>query len=563
MKPVDAAVDIDAILDDGAVGLRYFEVFLPRYRDWTGTVPVSGDHAALTAGYHRERGMDPGPLRAFATALGGELERCLEHEARVLADRAGNLPTYWNGSAAAANAHGFLAYTAHRVETGLDTLRSIHTTVSAGATRLVDAVRVKADTVRRDYDPGTAAGRTPQQIDRIIDCARHRAEAEESLVAELRTALSGNTFACDVDTSTVCALWLDTVFVPEIDTAAATFADLCETTDTTVIGIYDEIIEALDRLPIPAFISPGGRPAADTDLTHTGGRPGYPMPPVLRAATAIPEPDATAPRTPPGMADTTASVPPVGHPRETVSGLPAVAPPTAIGCCVPATPPISETAVRPVDSTNRSIPDDPGSSSSEAVEASEGTGIPGRWAPDDIAAVVTAIGAITGSIPDLITATGSLVDNLDEIVTAAGNAVATVIDAVDGQSAVSPESQVVDPAIAPPPSEGTGDSADEPRPPEEALPEEGCATPGGGTSTDGVPGATENTKPDGRDTPADRGTTDIDTLDPPAAVPHHEEPWYGPEPTLAPPSPPLDQETDTAAMAVFSPNLPLPQGRKK
>ncbi|MFI6309898.1 hypothetical protein ACIBEK_07175 [Nocardia fusca] len=61
------------------------------------------------------------------------------------------------------------------------------------------------------------------------------------------------------------------------------------------------------------------------------------------------------------------------------------------------------------------------------------TGTPGVWTPADITSMVTAIGTITGSIPDMITAVGSLAGNLDEIITATGEATAAIIDAADNQ----------------------------------------------------------------------------------------------------------------------------------
>ncbi|WP_040833642.1 hypothetical protein [Nocardia brevicatena] len=566
MKPTDTAAGIDAILDGGAEGLRYFEVFLPRYRDWTGNAPVSGDYAALAAGYDRERGMDLEPLRVFATALGTELDRHLDHEAQALAGRAGSLPVYWNGSAAAANAHRFLADAATRATTGFDTLRSIHITVSAAVTRLEDAVRGKADIARRDYGPDTAGGRTPPQIDWIIDCARHHAgpATEGSVVAELRAALPESALAGDADAPTLCAKWLDTVLVPEIDTRAAAFADLCDTTNTTIIGIYDEIVAALDRLPVPAFTSPGGQPSADTDLAYTGRQPGYPTASADPAAVTPPSTPAqdmtVVAQTPSAATNITSPVQTFGLALETASTTPAGAQPTTTidsGPAVrltPAATSVSDTTDQPAGTTNQSspAPDDPGSSPASTTttppDTPESTSAPGRWTPGDIANMVTAVGTITGSIPDLVNATAILVGNLDEIITAAGNAAATVIDAVDNQSAAPPESQTTDPTGQAPPSEQTGDPGTATQAPEAAPGARNTTAPEERTDAENRAESDDNPQTGDANNIIDPGTAEPDSPAPSGTIPDSEGIQPGQQPTLPPPSPPLDP----AAMAQAS-----------
>lgn len=584
MKPTDTAAGIDAILDGGAEGLRYFEVFLPRYRDWTGTVPVSGGYAALAAGYDRERGMDLEPLRAFATALGTELDRHLDHEAQALAGRAGSLPVYWNGSAAAANAHRFLADAATRATIGLDTLRSIHITVSAAVTRLEDAVRGKAAAARRDYRPDTAGGRTPPQIDWIIDCARHQAgpATEGSVVAELRAALPESALAGDADAPTLCAKWLDTVLVPEIDTGAAAFADLCDTTNTTIAGIYNEIVAALDRLPVPAFTSPGGQPSADTDLAYTSGQPGYPAasanPAAVTPTSTSAQDTIVVAQTPSAATVVTSPVQTTGLALEITSTTPAGAQPTTtIGSgpaagLTPAVTSVSDTTDQPAGITNQSspAPDDPGSSPTsttttppESPETPESTSALGRWTPGDIADMVTAVGTITGSIPDLINATAILAGNLDEIITAAGTAAATVIDAVDNQSAAPSESQTTDPGGQAPPSERTGDPGTATQAPE-AAPGAGHTTvPEERTDAENPAESGDNPQTGDTDNIIDPGTVEPDSPAPSGTVPDSEGVQPGQQPTLPPPSPPLDPATMTQASSLagaftVSAVVPLP-----
>lgn len=576
MKPTDTAVGIDAILDSGAEGLRYFEVFVPRYRDWTGRAPESGDYTALAAGYDRERGMDLESLRAFATVLGTELDQHLDQQAQVLSARAGGLPAHWNGSAAAANAHRFLADAATRAATGLDTLRTIHSTVSAAVTRLGNTVRGKADTVIRDHDPDTVGGRTPQQIDWIIDCARHRAgpTADSSVIAELRAVLPENAITSDADAPAVCVKWLDTVFVPELEARSAAFVTLCDTTHITITGIYDEIVAALGGLPVPGFMSPGGCPSADTDLAYTSGHPAY----MAALGTAVAATTSSGRTTASAQDSSAAQTTPTGQttapavqtpslalestPTAPSPGQPSPATTTEVGpssLALTATP-VADTTDQSIESTpTRPDTGSPDTSTTAttgeetmAPEAPASTAAPGQWTPADIAGMVTAVGQITGTIPEFIEATATLVGNLDEIITATGNAAATVIDAVDNQSAAPPESQTVDPAGSAPPSERTGDLGNESRPSEALPPEESITTPDGQTLTNSPPGLTEDADTGKSDNGTEQGTTETGNPDPSVRPPNNEESQQGPQPTLAPPSPPLTSDADVASAGLTS-----------
>ncbi|MBF6351019.1 hypothetical protein IU448_18645 [Nocardia flavorosea] len=221
MRSTDAE-SVDSFLDAGAVGLQYFEVFLPRYREWTGHEPAGGDYFALAAQYDQQPGIDLESLRSFSTALGEELEGRLGDQAAAQTTRFGELPSHWNGSPAADNARQFLADAGTRITTSLDTLRAVHTVTTTAITQIDDAVRHKADTTKNEFVADAAAGKTPQQIDWLIDLARGRGNTSQSVQNRLRTELPEH-YSDGADPETVCRTWLDQVFVAEIDAEVARF----------------------------------------------------------------------------------------------------------------------------------------------------------------------------------------------------------------------------------------------------------------------------------------------------------------------------------------------------
>ncbi|MFR9752773.1 hypothetical protein ACL02S_17290 [Nocardia sp. 004] len=423
----------EAILGPSAEALRYFEVFLPRYREWTGKVPAGADYHSLAELYEQQHGMDIETIRAFAAALRDELDSRINDEAGVQVARVRELATSWNGSPAAAHAQQFLAGVETRVSTGLDTLWSIHTTAATTADRLEDALRHKAERSKTEFSADTAAGRTPQQIDWIIDCANEPTGATtESARNQLRTILpehsSGNT-----DPHSVCRDWLDQVFIPEIDSKVAAFTTLCTDTHTTVVDAYNHLINTLDDLD-SGYISPGGHPSPTFDLAYTSHTPQYLSAGSTSTASTEPETqaapiagrdlDQTLPEPPATPEDT---YPSDTQPSSTLTDTPTSAPEPTDPLYTEADTPASPTPGSPTTAEPSAPPPD--------VPGYPDTSAPGEWTPSDITNMVTAISQITGTIPDLITSVGGLVDNLDEIITATGEATSSVISAIGESTA--------------------------------------------------------------------------------------------------------------------------------
>ncbi|MGW1739645.1 hypothetical protein ACWCPQ_12630, partial [Nocardia sp. NPDC001965] len=265
----------DAILDTGTDALRYFEVFLPRYREWTGAAPAGGDYAGLAAAYDQQRGLDLARLRDFTTVLTEELTGRVEDEAGTQTLRFGEVPGLWSGSPAADNAQQLLADAGSKISAGLDSLGAVRTAATTAVEQIDTALRQKADAARTGFDPDTAGGKTAAQIDRFIDIARGQGDtAGDPVTEQLRTELPAN-YTGDPDPETVCRDWLDQVFVTEVDAKVTAFTTLCTEAHTTVSGAYEQLLTALDAVQTGTFFSPGGRLSADSDLTYTSGQPTY------------------------------------------------------------------------------------------------------------------------------------------------------------------------------------------------------------------------------------------------------------------------------------------------
>ncbi|MGW0182838.1 hypothetical protein [Nocardia sp. NPDC003345] len=560
---------IDGILDAGAAGLRYFEVFGPRYREWTGGDPAGGDYFGLAARYDQQRGMDIALLGDLATTLGEELDGRLDDQAATQTTRFAAVPDFWNGSPAADNARGYLTDTGGRVTTNLDALRAVRTAATTAVTQIETAVRTKADTIAEEFTADAAAGKSPQQIDWLIDLAAGRGDTGESTQDRLRSELPEH-YVEGVEPATACRNWLDQVFVPEIDAKVARFTTLCAEAHTAVTVGYDQLILAVEAIEPAAFLSPGGAPSADTELGTVSGKPSYLA--VVGSQPAVTEPDGDTPPAGQNPARTPEDTPETPTEQDTPSSLALTSAPAAAEISETAEVPGSSTG-DPAGTDDGGDPSDTGEPAAPVLEDTAGdgsepsqedaglggddpaatppadTGAATQWTPADITGMVTAVSGITGTIPDLITAVSGLAGNLDEIIGATGDAVATVIDAVDNQ-----------PAAAEPPAEGDVPVSEVP---------EGAA-PAGDEGLGQQPAPTDSGEgaagEEGAQPPAETGLPGEEAA--PAQEPVVEEPGQseqlldtgdtgeeaGLEPQLPAPTPPLETaaSTDPALIAAAS-----------
>lgn len=441
--------DVDRILDSGVEGLRYFEVFLPRYQEWTGSAPAAGDYHALLARYDQQRGMDLERFRTFATVLGEELQERIIGQAQVQVARFAELPSRWSGSHAADSAEQFFSTVSLRAKADADGLSAIRAAASSVADELEGAVRRKADISRAEFAEDTVVGKSAEQIDWIIDCARGQARAPGSSIEEQTRALLPD-YATAIAAETRCANWLNQVFVPEIDRKVDAFVALCEDSHTEVSNLYSELIAALDSLDPSSRISPGGKASYDSDLSYVVSQSQYPsaITPVSKLTsqdfeTTSPTDEQTAQTAPVSLQESSlllGSSGDIGQSDTTdeTSAVPQQTAPTTLtspksGLSLDTTPGTHDVS----DDSTVLVDEDLGGEdimvAPDVPTADLGTGAAGVWTPSDIANLVTAVSHITGSIPDMITAVGTLAGSVDEIITAAGDATASVVDAVDNQ----------------------------------------------------------------------------------------------------------------------------------
>jgi hypothetical protein len=390
---------IDTILDAGTEGLRYFEVFFPRYREWTGHDPAGGGYHALAAMYDQQRGTDLETLGGIILALDEELQGRLGDETLTQTTRFSEVSIHWTGSPAAANAQQFLADTATKISTSADTLRAVHTAATTAISQIDTAVRTKADTTKNDFAPDSAASKTPQQIDWLIDLARGRGDTSQSVHERLQTELADH-YVDGTDPKVMCRNWLDQVFIAEIDAKVAQFTSLCSDTHTTVTAAYEQLLTALDTTDQPSYlvVSPQSTTPPEDETLPVGQDPGQ-MPEEEPVAT---DDDPTSPSS---LALTTPAVTNVS----------------------------ADTLTEDESGADTSIEDENGEDTSIAPASDLSA-----WTPADIANVVTAVGQITGTIPDMVTAVSDLASSIDGIITATGDATAAIIDAADNQPSAPP-----------------------------------------------------------------------------------------------------------------------------
>lgn len=412
---------IDTILDAGTEGPRYFEVFFPRYREWTGHDPAGGGYHALAAMYDQQRGTDLETLGGIILALDEELQGRLGDETLTQTTCFSEVSIHWTGSPAAANAQQFLADTATKISTSADTLRAVHTAATTAISQIDTAVRTKADTTKNDFAPDSAASKSPQQIDWLIDLARGRGDTSQSVHERLQTELADH-YVDGTDPKVMCRNWLDQVFIAEIDAKVAQFTSLCSDTHTTVTAAYEQLLTALDSVQPSAFISPGGMPAADTDLAYTTDQPSYLV--VSPQSTTPPEDETLPVGQDPGQMP---EEEPVATDDDPTS-------PSSLALTTPAVTNVSaDTLTEDESGADTSIEDENGEDTSIAPASDLSA-----WTPADIANVVTAVSQITGTIPDMVTAVSDLASSIDGIITATGDATAAIIDAADNQPSAPP-----------------------------------------------------------------------------------------------------------------------------
>ncbi|MBF6327485.1 hypothetical protein [Nocardia transvalensis] len=447
MRSGEASVTgVDKILDSGRDGLRFFTTFVPRYRDWTGTNPQGKDENSLTARYDQQRGMNVDPLRAFATLLRQQLSGTVGDQIGIQQARFAELPARWSDSEGANSAVQHAQTVSGQVAADRDALGGVAQAVTTAADKLEEVVRTKADAVRTDLSTKNAAGKSGEQVDKIIAYARGNfgaaadADAQTQLVQQVLPEFTSG------DPKAYCEQWLNGVFVPTVDSTVQAYTGLTDATHTAVTGIYDQLAGALESVNSAApYNSPGGTPSATTDLgdnavpavTQTlfsGGKPTDGTEPAATSPAAVTPAAADVPV----ATQVSASMPTDTNPQQ---------PATTNASFIAGNTDPSKTGTDPsktgtVPSKTGTDPSKTGTDPSKTATDPSKTVIPetpkmptttgdmgkeGVWRPGDIANVITATSQITGKVPDILTHLGDPLKAVGSTAESFGNAFKSVI----------------------------------------------------------------------------------------------------------------------------------------
>ena len=247
---------LEAILDEGAVGLRFFDRVVPWRDEAGGTGPSYLD---LCARYDAQRGLDTDVLRADAARC-RDVATTLRAELAARTEAATGLTTVWTGAAATAAAD-VLAAQSTRASLDVDHLELAASTLDRAAEGLRAIVQDKAvaaadhdrrDFAGRDLDDAhaTVVGATQDPSTWSVDTV----DRLTALVPELGAAAARGPVALwerpeVVDAVvTACRNWVDGVFLPAVDEATTSFDDLCSESHAAIERIFDVVDAALDDL---------------------------------------------------------------------------------------------------------------------------------------------------------------------------------------------------------------------------------------------------------------------------------------------------------------------------
>lgn len=282
MGDAPSGTDIDKILDEGAPGLRYFELAAVRHRRaFRGAGPCGKEFTDLCAAYDQQRGMDLGSLQHAADTL----DRELHNIDAVLAQQQSALQSVaagWSG-AEAEPVHRVLDGLVRRAVGDRRLIDSAKSTLGAAVDGLRAIVRAKADTIAAMADHLDVHGKRMDNGDRddvsvIISAAEgdfgtwnpeHTHDRVRELFADLparRGPLSDDDRAHAQDR---CRWWLDNVFKPEVETKVQGLLRQCATTDTSVHNVFVALERSLNDVVEQPYPTPHSTPPPATPHSTT------------------------------------------------------------------------------------------------------------------------------------------------------------------------------------------------------------------------------------------------------------------------------------------------------
>ncbi|WP_063051498.1 hypothetical protein [Nocardia arthritidis] len=326
---------IDALLDDGSAGLRYWIEFMPLYEAAFGGNGGRGDLGKLLAMYDEQRGMRLEKLEQAGEALKVALAE-VDREWDAQQGYTRRLPELWQGTAAAA-ALDMLGKQSVLADEDRQHARAAMTVIADMASSLRSAVAAKAFATRELLEGPVGGGKvvqidgkTPDDVKVIVEVHHAREWIDAEQVRELgrifpalavpedkinksvlgfinsdsRNLLSG---AYGDRVRSVTDEWLTKTFKPDFDRKLASYVDVCAEVDRLFKDQYKNLTDALAQVTERAYPRPEGptNPQPETPAnqdkpqgTMAPGPPGTPAATVPASATPSDVPASATPATP-------------------------------------------------------------------------------------------------------------------------------------------------------------------------------------------------------------------------------------------------------------------------
>ncbi|WP_377452397.1 hypothetical protein [Rhodococcoides fascians] len=257
-SPAEAA-SVDEILDANAVGLLYFERFLPLAERVPGSEVPRYDE--VCAWYDEQRGLNLDALTSDADAVGAmaaALSEQLDEQAQLLIV----LRLRWHGDAGE-TAQQYVGTEQERAGVLLDSVEDALQTMYAAVDVLREAVTDKAELVG-SLDTDAVEGHDPDRTDALllasgIECVpvdratvfARLAPAFPEWAERFARADVSDEFAAEVaDRSRE---WIEGEFVPHVQRTCAAMSSACTATDTAVRECLALVVKVIEEVVHPVF----------------------------------------------------------------------------------------------------------------------------------------------------------------------------------------------------------------------------------------------------------------------------------------------------------------------
>jgi hypothetical protein len=246
--------DVDAMLDDGAAALKWFDLAVIRYDRYFGRTPAGKSYKDICVSYDRQRGMrldklvDVGNTLNQVSGSGGDTATAQQAGVHALADSLD------------ATLDALVGMT---IRAGADVsgLQAIGSACATAAQSLYDCVKGKVDAVTPLGSDLAVGGAKMDNGDRddvsvIIDVAEHDFGIWNiDRVHELITDAPADGFGYGPASGEVAKKWLETVFEPYVDNMVKWFVQVCDETEKSVQAIYSELVGAFKTVDDSNYLS--------------------------------------------------------------------------------------------------------------------------------------------------------------------------------------------------------------------------------------------------------------------------------------------------------------------